>query len=108
MTPTGIGPIRSTSVPGSMTQRPSGFSSSLAILARNFDEATPTDAVSPPVSLVHVVLQPLHPGSQGVRCQVDRVRVAARRSTNASSSDSGSTSGDSARSRPITWPLASR
>jgi hypothetical protein len=47
-----MGASSATSVPGSTTRLPSGFASSLAILAMNFEVATPTDAVSPSVASV--------------------------------------------------------
>ena len=106
MTPTPIGPMRSTSVPGSITHRPSGFSSSLAILARNLDEADPDrggqaagDAVRPPSAPARALA--------GLGGEVDgpgggpqvHERLVERQRLD---------QGDSARSRPITWPLASR
>ena len=44
-----MGPSTSASVPGATTNTPLGLLISLAILAISLDDATPTDAVSPPV-----------------------------------------------------------
>ena len=62
--PTGIGPSNATSVPGSTTRRPSGLASSLATFAMNFDVATPTEAVSPPVRSANVGLDVSHQALQ--------------------------------------------
>ncbi len=90
-------------MPGSTTKTPSGLLISLAILAMSLDEATPTEAVRPPVMSV-----------MSARIVGHALEVAgsksgpAARSTKASSSDSGSISSDSSRSRSITSRLASR
>ena len=47
----------STSVPGSTMWQPSGLPSSEATLARNFDDAIPTEEVIPPVTADDVRLQ---------------------------------------------------
>ena len=52
ITVTCIGRSRSSSVPAATTTSPSGLSRSEATLATNFEDATPTDAVSPPVTSV--------------------------------------------------------
>ena len=107
MTPTGIGPSNATSVPGVTTVEPSGLPSSLPILAMNFELATPTDAVRPPVRSDTSALSSATrvPSSAAPK---PTGRVAARKSTNASSSDNGSTRGESSRSSPMTWALAIR
>ena len=48
-----IGRRRSSSVPGGTTVMPSGLSSSLATLARNFEDAMPTDRSEPARDLLH-------------------------------------------------------
>ena len=99
-----IGPSTSASVPGTTTNTPSGLLISLAILAISFDEATPTDAVSPWVrsvmsARIRATTSSTRPGSN--------VGEAAR-STKASSSESGSTSSVSSRRRSMTRRLAAR
>ena len=100
MTVTFIGRSRSSSLPGGTTVIPSGLSSSLATLARNFDEAMPTVAVSPPVTSC-TRRRSSSPTSVTVATSRSG-RPAAARSTNASSSESGSTSGDRSRSTCMT------
>ncbi len=99
-----IGPSTSASVPGSTTKTPSGLLISLAILAISLDEATPTDAVRPPVrsamsARIAATMSSTRSGSK---------LGPAPRSTKASSSDSGSMTSVSSRSRSITIRLASR
>ena len=105
MTRTGIGPMRSASVPAATTTSPSGLSRSLAILATSLDDAMPTDAVSPPVTSWMRSLSPW-PSVDSESGSVPG-RSPAARSTNASSTLSGSTSGDSERSSAmitrLTW-----
>ena len=106
ITVTCMGRSSSTSVPGATTTSPSGLSSSLATLAMNFEDPTPTEAVSPPVTSWIAARS-----SSATRVTVATPRSgrsARARSTNASSRDSGSTSGESSRSRSITRSLASR
>ena len=73
----------------------------------NFDEPTPTDAVNPPVAAVTAALSSATRVCRPAGLKSSS-RVAARRSTKASSSESGSITGDSSRRIPITWSLAIR
>jgi len=107
ITPTDSGRSSATSVPGSTMQTPSGLSSSLATLAMNLELPTPTEAVSPPVTSATSVLSRVT-RSRSPAGDRSTGSGATSRSTNASSSDSGSTRGDSARSVAITCRLASR
>ena len=101
-----IGRSRSRSVPGGTTTRPSGLSRSEAILAMNFEEPRPTDAVSPPVASA---TRARRSWANAVTVSTSRSgSPATARSTKASSSESGSTSGEAPRRMPITMPLASR
>ena len=107
MTLTASGSINGTSEPGATTTSPSGLPSSVASLAMNLELPMPTEAVSPPVAVATAALRSAtssrSPGS------VSSIgRLAWARSTNASSSDSGSTAADSSRRIPITWRLAAR
>ncbi len=93
-------------MPGATTVRPSGFSSSLATLAMNFELPMPTDAVSPPVTSV------TRRRSSSANALTVATSWSGRseraRSTKASSRDSGSTSGETSARRVITAWLASR
>ena len=93
-------------MPGETTTSPSGLSISLATLAMNFEDPMPTEAVSPPVTSATAARS-----SSAARVTVGTERSgrpALARSTKASSSESGSTSGETARSVSITRSLASR
>ena len=106
MTVTCIGRSSSCSVPGGTTTSPSGLSRSLATLAMNFELPIPTEAVSPPVASATLARSS---SANAVTVGTSRSSsCAAARSTNASSRLSGSTSGETARSSPITIVLASR
>ena len=85
------------SVPGGTTTRPSGLSRSLATLAMNLEVPTPTEAVSPPVTSCTRARRSSANAVTVADLEVGQVGAAAR-STNASSSESGSTSGEAARS----------
>ena len=93
-------------MPAGTTTSPSGLSRSEATFATNFDVATPTDAVSPPVTSV------TRARTCSARARTDSssydVSSETVRSTKASSSDSGSTSGERSRRTVITAWLASR
>ena len=106
ITVTFIGRSSSSSAPGATTVIPSGLSSSLATLARNFDDAMPTVAVSPPVTS-WTRRRSCSPASVTVASSRSG-RSAAARSTKASSSERGSTSGDRSRSTCMTRVLVSR
>ena len=100
ITVTCIGARNSASVPAGTTTTPSGLSRSLAIFAISLDVPAPTDAVRPPLAFWIAAFR-----SSAMACTsstVSSLSPAADRSTNASSSDSGSTSGDSARICAIT------
>jgi hypothetical protein len=99
-----MGPSTSASVPGATTKTPSGLLISLAILAMSFDEATPTEAVRPPV--ISVMSARMRPTTSSTSSATNDSFAA--RSTKASSSDNGSISSDSSRSRSMTSRLASR
>ncbi len=106
ITVTCIGRSSSTSVPGGTTTRPSGLSRSLATFAMNLDVPIPTDAVSPPVTST---IRPRSSSANAVTSGTSRPgSPACSRSTNASSSESGSTSGETVRSSSITRRLVSR
>ena len=93
-------------MPGATTTSPSGLSRSLATLATNFELATPTDAVSPPVTSC---TRSRRSSANAVTVATSRSGRSARaRSTKASSSESGSTSGEQERSSPITAALVER
>ena len=104
MTVACIGPSTSASVPGTTTNTPSGLLISLAILAISFDEATPTDAVSP---WVRSAMSARIRSTDSLTRSGSNAGEAAR-STKASSRESGSTSSDSSRSRSMTSRLAAR
>ncbi len=70
ITVTFIGRSRSSSVPGGTTVSPSGLSSSLATLARNFEEAMPTVAGQPAGDLVHPPTELLADLGDGVDVEV--------------------------------------
>ena len=106
ITVTCIGRSRSISVPGGTTTSPSGLSRSLATLAMNFDVPTPDRRGQPAGDLGDLLALPLGDGRHGRDLEV--VQLAAARSTKASSSDSGSTSGEVSRSTAITCSLAVR
>jgi hypothetical protein len=93
-------------VPGGTTTSPSGLSRSLAIFATSFDEATPTEPHSPPVTSRTPSLS--RRATSVTPATETSGRSAAARSTKASSRDSGSTSGERSRSSVITWRLLSR
>ena len=93
-------------MPGGTTTRPSGLSRSLATLAMNFEVPIPTDAVSPPVASATCSRSR---SASAVTVGISRSgRPAAARSTKASSSDNGSTSGEVSRSTAITSSLLAR
>ncbi len=101
---TGMGASSSRSVPGSISTRPSGLACSEAILASILEPARPTEPVTPVASRIRARSRsPVLRASSAVAA----VPPAAR-STNASSRLSGSTSGDSSDSRPITVSLIDR
>jgi hypothetical protein len=87
------------------------LASSLAIFAISLDVATPTEAVSPSVSSLISLRRraAMRSACCGVRTRSssDMPGLAAR-STNASSSDNGSTSGLSWRSRRMMMSLLAR
>ena len=93
-------------MPAGTTTRPSGLSRSEATFATNFDVATPTEAVRPPVTSVTVTRTCSASARTDGSSYVESSETA--RSTNASSSDSGSTRGDRSRRTAITAWLASR
>ncbi len=101
----GSGAIVSTSVPGATSRTPSGLANSLATFAMNLLDPTPTDAVNPPVASVS---RARNVATSASTASGASERSPTARSTNASSRLSGSTSGDSSRSNPITMPLACR
>ena len=104
ITVTCIGARNSASVPAGTTTTPSGLSRSLAIFAISFDVPAPTDAVRPPDTFRIAAFRSLAIASTSSTVSPDSPLAA--RSMNASSSDSGSTSGDSARISAITaWLL---
>ena len=94
------------SVPGATTVRPSGLSSSEAILATSLEEPMPTDAVRPPVAVRmrsrSACARALTPST------VRSGPAAAARSTYASSIDTCSTRGDTSASSDITSRELSR
>lgn len=101
---TDIGASSSRSVPGSISSSPAGLASSDATLASIFDPASPTDPLSPVAALMSA--RSRSPVDRAVR--ESKATPPASRSTNASSRLSGSTSGDSSRSRAITTSLTCR
>lgn len=101
---TGSGPSSARSVPGSMSTSPSGFACSEAIFASILQEARPTEPVSPVTARISA--RSLIPASRAD--SLSQAAPPASRSTKASSRLSGSTSGDSARSSPMTCSLIDR
>lgn len=99
-----MGASNARSVPGSITTSPSGLASSEAIFASILDAARPTDPASPVAARMSA--RSFTPTSRADSSS--QAAPPASRSTNASSRLSGSTSGDSSRSRPITCSLTSR
>jgi hypothetical protein len=93
-------------MPGATTTNPSGLSRSLAIFAISFEVPMPTDPAMPPVTSRIRVLSSRASALTDVTERSGR--SAATRSTNASSSDSGSTSGLTERRTSITALLVSR
>ena len=106
ITVTFIGRSSSRSVPGGTTVSPFGLSSSLAILAMNFEVPMPTLPVNPPVTST-TCARSASPYATTVGTSRSGSPAWAR-STKASSRESGSTSGEAARSTAITWPEVSR
>ncbi len=101
---TDIGPSRARSVPGRIITRPSGLACSEPILASILEAASPTEPVSPVTALMSA--RSLTPASRADSSS--QATPPASRSTKASSRLSGSTSGDRARSSPMTWSLMAR
>ncbi len=93
---TGIGARNAASVPGGTKTRPSGFFKSEAIFATLLLLPMPTDSVSP------VAFRTSSFSSLPMRSGSAPSRTQPLTSTNASSSESGSTSGDSARKIAMT------
>ncbi len=98
---TGSGARNAASVPGSTTSTPSGLARSLASLARNLVEATPTDRHSPlSASTRRRMVAAIAAGAPSMR-------RAPATSMNASSIDSCSTSGEiDARIAITSWLLS--
>src|SRR4029453_14509322 len=93
----GSGARKAASRPGSTTTRPSGFSRSEATFARNLLGATPTDAVRATSTRMRVLMSRAMVGPSP---RSARLAVTSR---NASSMDTGSSSGVHSASRAMIW-----